>query len=414
MCGKKITLTRGATAQNHKCRHCGSALIPQGVLDNKPDSNRSHGYPSLADQPSISLEKPELPNKIGRYEVRALLGAGAFGQVLLAFDPNLGREAALKVPHADYLSNAKLAERFIREAKAGATLLHPHIVPVYDAGQDGNFYYIVSAYIQGETLQESLKKGPWDFRRSAQVVRQLAEALAYAHKKRIVHRDVKPANILIDEQGDPRLTDFGLASLHDGKALTQLGTSMGTPAYMAPEQGKSSKAKDPAVDQYSLGVVLYELLCGEVPFTGPAGFVMSCHVNQQPTPPHQRNSKVPRELEAICLKALAKKPEDRYPNCQALADDLQRWLQASTIPVATPVRDLFAPAGGKKRGPSIIEPPVVLPAAIPAERPTVERKPPRWPDPLPSRCRRFRRNGAPTPFPDTGTNQVGASVHPPV
>jgi serine/threonine protein kinase len=285
----------------------------------------------------------EPPPQVGRFVIRARLGAGAFATVYRAYDPQLDRDVALKVPYPGTLDSLRRIERFLGEARAAARLRHPHIVPVYDAGCDGPWHYIASAFIEGKTLAGLIDEGPIHFHRGAEIVRQLAEALAYAHKLGIVHRDVKPANILIDEQGQPCLTDFGLAFHRDaGGQMTPTGTILGTPSYMAPEQA-GGKLGDPlpASDQYSLGAILYELLCGVPPFAGPPPIVIYNAVYQEPVPPRQRNPQAPVELERICLTALAKRPEDRYASCKALADALQQWregLAVEVLPHAIPVQ----------------------------------------------------------------------------
>ena len=219
-------------------------------------------------------------------------------------------------------------------------------MPIYDAGRDGEQYFIASAFIAGRTLAAAVDGDePLTARHSAEIVRALAEALAYAHDFGIVHRDIKPANIMLgyssapDAKGKgprketPHVMDFGLAYRQDSsEKLTQDGTVLGTPAYMAPEQaaGKQGRAL-PASDQYSLGVVLYELLCGQTPFSGPAQILLFNVVNREAASPRSVKPSIPRDLETICLKAMAKRPEDRYANCQDLADDLHRWLEGEPI-----------------------------------------------------------------------------------
>jgi hypothetical protein len=277
----------------------------------------------------------DLPGQVGRFQVRGRLGSGAFGAVYRAYDPHLDREVALKLPHPDTLDDAKAVERFLREAKAAARLRHPHIVPVYAAGCDGGRYYLAAAFIDGPTLA-SASEGGLDCRRAAAVVRGLAEALAYAHDQGIVHRDVKPASVLLDGQGEPHLLDFGLAHRRDDvERLTQAGAVLGTPAYMAPEQAEGSDPA-PAGDQYSLGVILYELLCGRTPFSGPAQAVVYQVLHEDPQPPRRVNPRVPPDLEAVCLKALARRPADRYAGCQELADDLRRWLDGESVRARRP------------------------------------------------------------------------------
>jgi len=276
---------------------------------------------------------PDVPERIARFAVTRLLGEGAFGRVYLAYDGQLEREVAVKLAKAETVCTPLQIERFLREARAAARLRHPHIVPLFEAGRDDTGYYIASAFIAGQTLAAALQAGRFDFVRTAQVVRALAEALAYAHEQGVVHRDVKPANIMLDDKGQPLLMDFGLATLRDDvEKLTHEGVIVGTPLYMAPEQAAGRRDEvGPASDQYSLGVVLYQMLCGQTPFAGPREVVLFNHFGVEPRPPRQVDRRVPRDLETICLKALAKKPAERYAGCQQLADDLRRWLDAEPI-----------------------------------------------------------------------------------
>jgi len=266
------------------------------------------------------------PAVIGRYRIDALLGRGAFSEVYRAYDPQLDREVALKVPNV-------ASERFLREARAAARLRHPHIVPVYDVGTEGDVRFLAARLISGQTLEEFLRNGPVEPQKAARIVGNLANALAYAHKQGIVHRDVKPANVMIDDKGAVFLLDFGLAHLRDeAEKITHDGTVLGTPAYIAPENAAGRKGDPlPASDQYSLGVVLYELLTGRVPFEGDAAVVLNKVLTQEPPSPSDVNDDVPLDLEVICLKAMARKPEDRYADCRELANDLRRFLEDEII-----------------------------------------------------------------------------------
>jgi WD40 repeat protein len=303
--------------------------VAEGI--SPPPSFEIHEGPSPVPEPI-----PGMAGQIGRFQIRTRLGMGAFGTVYQAYDPQLERDVALKVPRAAMLDSPHRVERFLGDAKAAARLRHPHIVPVFDAGRDGDCYYIASAYIPGQTLREALDDKQLNLRHAVTLVRQLAEALAYAHDMGIVHRDVKPANIMLDKNAQPHLIDFGLAHRVEPAANEQAGKAsqarqvgpVGTPAYMPPEQaGGQSGTPLPASDQYSLGVVLYEILCGRTPFD-PAPVEIVCFnvLRMEPPAPRERNPAVPVHLDRICRKAMAKKPEERFQNCWAVADELRRWL----------------------------------------------------------------------------------------
>ncbi|OHB72177.1 MAG: hypothetical protein A2V70_14640 [Planctomycetes bacterium RBG_13_63_9] len=328
-CARRYKVDRTQLGHRTVCKSCGREFTVgvSGQETLPPDAQAGAAAEGQAGPAG------DIPRKLGRFEIRGRLGAGAFGAVYRAHDPLLDREVALKVPRAAVLERPEARARFLREPKAAAQLRHPHIVPVYDAGRDGEHYYIASAYIEGHTLEEMIDHERPDFRRAAEIVRDLAEALDYAHRMGVVHRDVKPANIMIDGDGQAMLMDFGLARLETSEEkLTQDGSLMGTPAYMAPEQADGSFGEvGPASDQYSLAVVLYELLCGEPPFSGPPTVLIFNALHSTPDRPQRRNPGVPVDLETICLKAMARSPGDRYTHCSALAEDLRRWLADEPI-----------------------------------------------------------------------------------
>jgi WD40 repeat protein len=366
-CGKIGRVVRAYVGLPVRCPRCQTKFIANLTTGDYPVAEpffAPAGEPTEhvvfdGESAADGLVGPEMPELIGRFQIKAWLGRGGFGDVYLAFDPVLERDVALKVPRAKTLSNPSRVARFLREAKSAARLRHPHIVPVFDSGQDGNHYYIAAAFIEGRSLDDALlEKKAVDFVQIATLVRALAEALAYAHSQGIVHRDVKPANIMLDVKGAPYLVDFGLAARLDGSAdtdhpsdnapddpgivdvdakMTQLADPqmtvkrirMGTPSYWSPEQaaGLLEKVKAPT-DQYSLGMVLYEMLCGHPAFSGPPVLLQALAQVTPPPLPRGINPAIPEDLEAICLKTLAKRPEDRYSNCQELADDLRRWLEA--------------------------------------------------------------------------------------
>jgi predicted Ser/Thr protein kinase len=290
--------------------------------------------PSPADMESGTELAPGTPHQMGRYRLLKTLGKGGMGAVYLAHDPQLDRQVALKVPLFPTHEEAKL-RRFQREARAAATLQHPNICPVHEVGEEQGRPFLVMAYIEGKPLSDHLQKGRMPSQRqAAQLVRKLAVALAEAHAKGIIHRDLKPANIMIDARKEPILMDFGLARRDtEGEvdhALTNTGDVMGTPAYMPPEQVEGDLAQiGPRSDVYSLGVILYELLTGKRPFEGSAHAIMAHVLHTEPVPPRQRRGDVDPALEAICRKAMAKKPAERYASMADLADALKEYLRAS-------------------------------------------------------------------------------------
>jgi eukaryotic-like serine/threonine-protein kinase len=268
-------------------------------------------------------------SNLGRFRVGEMLGEGQHATVYRAYDPVLERDVALKVPRQGVIKSAKGLERFLGEAKALARLRHPQIVPVYEAGCAGDHHYMAMALIEGCSLARRMAEGPFEIHRAAEVVAELAEALEYAHSQGVVHRDVKPANIRLDAQGVVYVMDFGIAYRPDsGEMPLPPGVILGTPAYVAPEQAQGGQTDVlPASDQYSLGAVFYELLSGQPPFCGPPSYVIFHTIHHDPPALHTITSRVPRALAAICQKALAKKPCQRYASCADFARDLRCWLR---------------------------------------------------------------------------------------
>jgi serine/threonine protein kinase len=280
-----------------------------------------------------------------------VLGEGSFGRVYRAYDPSLDREVALKVPTFP-TDHPELAERFLREARAAARLRHPNIVAIFEIGQGEVGLYIASEFVAGQTLSDLLASERTSLRRAVEWVRTLALALQYAHEEGVVHRDVKPANIMIDTRGRAQLMDFGLAKrvIRDepiplvegspGPTDTAAGTVLGTPSYMAPEQARGEvDAVGPHSDQYSLGVVLYELLAGRRPFDGSTLSTLREEVADPDLvaqSPRRYNRQVPAALAEVCLKAIAKQPWRRYESLGDFAVDLQRWLNEQPVSVQRP------------------------------------------------------------------------------
>jgi tRNA A-37 threonylcarbamoyl transferase component Bud32 len=271
----------------------------------------------------------------GRYVLGEIIGGGGMAEVYLARDEVLGRDVALKVLRSQYANDEEFVERFRREAKNAAALNHPSIVQVYDQGQTGDgAHYIAMEYVPGGTLARRIKEaGPLDPAEAAGVAERVAEALSVAHARGIIHRDIKPQNVLLTASGDAKVTDFGIARAASAKTITETSLIMGTAAYMSPEQVRGERA-GPASDLYSLGIVLYEMLTGEPPYAAdnPVATAMK-HIDSPPRRPRETNPAVPRDLDALTAKLLAKDPAERYASAADLADDLAR-IRAGLPPLA--------------------------------------------------------------------------------
>jgi serine/threonine protein kinase/formylglycine-generating enzyme required for sulfatase activity len=294
-----------------------------------------NGAASVLTGPDV-VREPEMPARLGRYRITARLGQGGFGVVYKAYDDELRREVAIKVPHRERIRGPGDAEVYLAEARIVAGLDHPHIVPVHDLGRtEDGLCFVVSKFIEGSNLAEKIAAARPSWVEAAELTATVAEALHYAHKGGLVHRDVKPGNILIDPTGKPYLADFGLA-LKEEDFGQGGGGVCGTPAYMSPEQANGEGHRvDGRSDIFSLGVVFYELLTGRRPFRGEMPHILARIVSDEPRPPRQINDAIPKELERICLKALAKRTSGRYTTAKDMADDLRHFLSGAEVGAAS-------------------------------------------------------------------------------
>jgi tRNA A-37 threonylcarbamoyl transferase component Bud32 len=282
-----------------------------------------------------------------RYEVDKPLGRGGMAQVFRGTDRVLGRTVAIKVLDQKHRNDAKFVTRFRREAQAAAGINHPNVVSVFDTGSEDGLHYIVMEYVDGETLDDVLaREKVLPPERVVAIAEPVARALEAAHQKGMVHRDVKPGNIMLDRSGTVKVVDFGIARAAADDTLTQTGIVLGTAAYLSPEQAQGV-AVDPRSDVYSLGCVLYEMLTGRKPFTGDSALAIAYkHVREDPTPPSQVNPDIPTELEAVVTTAMAKDPAQRFPSGGAMQEALSAAATGEMPAMAAVGADATEPLHG--------------------------------------------------------------------
>ncbi|MBN9118547.1 MAG: serine/threonine protein kinase, partial [Planctomycetes bacterium] len=370
-----------------------------GTRAMSPQSGSGPKPPTAAGAPT----DPAVPLRIGRFEVRALLGEGAFGRVFLAFDAELERQVAIKVPKLEGFTR-DMRDRFIREARATAKIHHPNVCPVHEVGTDGDLPFIVMHYQAGTTLAAHLER--WKVLpplHAVALAQKLALGVAAAHEQGVIHRDLKPQNVLFDPTRQLALiTDFGLARIGGQTTATAAGAVFGTPLYMSPEQARGEvETVGPLSDVYSLGVIFYRMLTGDVPFNGSVYEVLVAHHEKQPVAPSVARRGLDPRLDGLCLKALAKRPADRYPSAKAFADALSEYTRAGDSSAWQKVN----PGVERKPADPLPAPappaPPIPPRPLDLEPAAVDRKPPPAPPrpPVKEEPARSPPRAAPAPRP---------------
>ncbi len=331
-CGAKVS----DDATQEVCPAClletGLALLADESVTGIVDSGGDHGV--RAPDRKKATPPTRMLGDFGDYELLEEIGRGGQGVVYRAHQKSLNRTVALKVIGMGYWATEAHLKRFRREAEAAASLDHSGIVPVYEVGEREGSCYFSMKFVEGGQLDEVIKRAQMSIRQAAELIAKVARTVHYAHEHGILHRDIKPGNVLLDAKGEPLLTDFGLARLVETEStVTRTMDVLGTPSYMAPEQAVGNNAAvSSSTDVYGLGAVFYQLLTGHPPFAGGTTYeTIKLLLDTEPRQPRLLNPKIDRELSTICLKCLEKDPKRRYSSALALAEDLEHWLKHEPI-----------------------------------------------------------------------------------
>jgi serine/threonine-protein kinase len=327
-------LSTQANKVQRVCAKCGATVFADSPRGFCSVCLFKTGLGSLEEEYQGQQEPNRIQMEFGDYELLEEIGRGGQGVVYRARQKSLNRTVALKVIGLGQWSSTPHLKRFRHEAEAAASLEHPQIVPIYEIGErDGSCYFSMK-FVEGGQLDALVKREPLSPRRAAKLLVKIARTVQFAHEHGILHRDIKPGNILVDKNGEPHLTDFGLARLLEQKStITHSSDVLGTPSYMSPEQA-TGRAKEltPAADVYALGAVFYHMLTGQPPFAGNTTYeTIRMMLDSEPRNPRLLNPKVGRDVSAICLKCLEKDPQRRYPAAAGLAEDLEHWLKHEPI-----------------------------------------------------------------------------------